>query len=181
MASNNPLIKDNSSSSNFSYLFNNFNPAFSNLFEINVENEEFGPNHVLYATGINLKGDNITLKRHEVSKLFSLERYNRNDIVTINWREDDNFSIKNFHMAWISKFYNREKDVYISYDTKEEAIKNLYKKLKVNMQGGYSLILEGVLPQSALDLNLNWSGPEVVNYSTTYYVTSWEWKDPQQT
>jgi hypothetical protein len=168
-------------------LFAEYNPAFTNLFTAILysgvsslevaRNEGLAQYSMLHATSISFKGSGITLKRHNVTKLFSLEDYQRSDIVTITWREDDHFTVRNFHKEWLHQFYDEESDTYYSYNTDADAQAALMKNIHVNLhEGNAKLKLEGVLPQRIPDLDLSWEAPGVITYTLSYYVTSWDWE-----
>lgn len=171
----------NVSSNNIKKLFD-YKPAYGNMFTVYVYagssiglSSDVASYSGLHATSIKFAGAQLTLKRHNVSKLFSLEKFQLSDLVTITWREDSEFFVRKMHQEWLASFYNKEKDHFISYDSQLEANKHLTRTIKIVLQNGYEIKLEGVLPQSIPDLDLSWESSNVVTYSLTYYVPKWSW------
>lgn len=159
-------------------LFSEYKPAYSNIFTIRAFSgfkEDISNYSTLHATSLTFTGAGITLKRHNVTKLFALSNYQRSDEVTITWREDANFSIRDFHQNWIKKFYDEVNDCYISYSSKKEVKSNLAKDFKVYLPNNITLHLKDVYPQKIPELSLSWETSGIISYSITYYVTSWEW------
>jgi|LSQX01.1.fsa_nt_gb hypothetical protein len=168
---------------NIRSLFTDYSPGFGNLFTVNFITkgqgvEEYLRYSTLHASSISFAGAGITLKRHDTTKLFALEKYQRSDIVTITWRENKNFAVKDLHQKWLSKFYNEEKDHYISYDSKEEAQEALFKDIRVELPDNVTIRLNNILPQKVPDLNLSWESSGIITYNISYYVTSWDWSKP---
>ena len=165
---------------NIRSLFTDYSPGFSNLFTVKFITKETGVVELLeysslHASSVSFAGAGITLKRHDTTKLFALDKYQRSDSVTISWREDSNFTVKKFHQAWLSNFYDEKNDHYISYDSKEKAKNALYKDIRVELPNNMEIKLNDVLPQKVPDLELSWESSNIITYNITYYVTSWSW------
>jgi hypothetical protein len=158
-----------------------WDPAYQNLFSIAIEGSDLDGYELYHAKGINILGAKLQLKRNAVTKLFAMEKYNRSDTVTIQWRESSTFTVRRFHQDWLKKFYDESTDHYISYDSKAAATAALMRNMTVYLQGGYQLKLQGMTPQFVPDLQLTWDSPSNVEYSVTYNVTSWSWTDGSTT
>lgn len=158
----------------------NHTPAFDNLFEASIYYGDSAEDAMtayskLHVVSLDFKGPQLVLKRHETAKLFTLQNYQLGDSVTITWREDAQFSVRKFHQEWLHKFYNEDRDCFISYDNVNEANKNLSRVIKIKLQNGHQVTLSGVYPQKIPDLKVDWNSKSNVQYTLTYYVTSWEW------
>lgn len=146
-------------------------PAYKNEFYAIIDDI---PNTQFLVSSVSFAGSKLTLTRHNVSKLFTLDKFNRADDVTITWREDSGYSVRSLHQDWFKKFYNEKEDYYISH----EGTPNVYKSMSVHLGNGLVLRLNNLLPTSIPDLQLSWSSPSITEYSLTYKVTTWEWKEP---
>lgn len=181
-------------------LYTNYKPAYNNLYEITIsggDHPEDINNYIkFHATSVGFGDETIGLTRNDVTKQFQLNdtnAYKRADTLTIVWRENEKWAVKKYHEDWLSMFYNKEKDCYLSYSD-SDAINKLYRTIIItlpkngtfgdNTETGYNKIkFEKVLPAGAPGLNLAWSTQaNIITHSLNYYVTDWGWvKDSDST
>lgn len=143
-------------------------PAYKNEFYAIIDGI---PNTQFLVSSVSFAGSKLTLTRHNVSKLFTLDKFNRADDVTITWREDSGYSVRTLHQDWFKEFYDEINDCYKSHDN----TLNVYKNMSVYLGNGLVLRLNKLLPTSIPDLQLSWSSPSITEYSLTYKVTTWAW------
>lgn len=168
-----------------------YKPAFKNLYKIeifdmysytDIENRAFNEAMqsyiLLHAYQVDLDGESLTLQRNPVTKQFSLagkgESYKLVSELKITWRESDIWFVKKYHENWLSRFYNRDTDQYISGT--EGKARNFLITLPSSSKSDLRLLLTGVYPKDTGGVNLQW-GPSgsIVTHSLNYYVTAWRW------
>jgi len=147
-------------SSNITSIYNNYHPAFKNLYKIEIYpgssedvTEDIKTYIGLHATSITFNGETLSLERNEVTKNFQIggnTPYNRTDELTITWREDEYWKVKRYHDDWLNCLYDRDRDCFISYplDSNNKvkgrdvgivsgnsyiSRKNLFRKIKVKL------------------------------------------------
>ena len=173
--------------SDLSYIYKDYTPAIKNLYEIFILSEEDTISNLLkyHATSVSFNGEKLNLIRHEGTKNFAFSNspYERTDTLTITWRETSDWSVKKFHEDWISLFYDRSKDQYISteYGTSLEGNQRTktFKITLPHLQKSESydqLYFYGVLPCETGGLDLAWSSsPSIVTHTINYYVKYWDY------
>ncbi len=156
-----------------------YQAAYKNDFEVqDLSDYSQGlVNHApLHAVSVKFAGAKLTLERHDITKLFSLSKYQRTDDVTITWRESKDFLVRKYHQDWLHLFYNETMDRYVSLSGNQtpEAY-GLARSFRILLPGGYHITLTGLFPVSIPELDLNWSDNAIIQYTMTYKVTSWAW------
>lgn len=175
--------------SNLTDVYLNYKPAYNNLYGIEIFSVD-GTTDVMndyiqfHATNVTFNGESLNLNRNEVTKLFAVSEsntYSRTNDLSITWRENADWDVKKYHEDWIALFYDREKDQYLSADTKHPA-RERYRKIVITLPSSSStdkvlkFTLEDVLPKTMGNLNLGW-GPQanIITHSMSYYPTKWSW------
>ena len=182
-------------------LYRDYVPAITNLYTVEIysagnmnQDKTLEANSYIkfHAPVVSIGSQSLALQRDEITKLFKLSDKNaftRIDQLSITWREADDWRVRKYHEAWLGKFYNVEKDCFISYDNPES--EGLVRKIKVIMpktmasdttslsptalQQDHALEFL-VYPQNTGDIGLGWSAsPSIVTHQLNYYVTSWKW------
>lgn len=163
----------------------NFRPASNNIFEVyfiktGTQREidsEFSNITAFSCSNVNFNGEEIDISRHDVTKFFCVKDFKRQDQLKLTFIESKDRIVRRYHEDWISGFYNRSKDCFKSYDTKEEAQAALYRNIKVKFpkdeKNKWVLSLEGVMIKSTPNLELKWGEPTLETPSLTYVVSSW--------
>lgn len=184
-----------------SELYTNYKPAYDNLYKVEIFSADgyaFAPgvndinltNYISFHTySVSFNGESLSLERDALTKRFKLKTsnsYSRTDTLTLGWRENVSWEVKQYHDNWLAKFYNRETDNYISYDKEPEsrnsANAQLYRNIRVTLmneeqdESKYKyVIFKNVLPNTTGGISLGWKEtPSIVSHSITYYVTEWE-------
>ena len=192
----------NITESSIEYLYNQYKPAYNNLYEVtltyglgagnsdfknkwsfnNDSNQSFSNYIRFHATDVDFGGESIAMVRNAVTKNFTLSSqnaYSRNDTLKITWREDADWKVKKFHEDWVSLLYNREEDHFNSVDNAED----LYMTVKVRIPiesstENNTIVFEGVFPNNVPGIKLTWAtAPTVVTHGMIYYVTRWYWEN----
>lgn len=181
-------------------LYRDYVPAITNLYTIEIysvgssqdKTQEANDYIKFHAPAISIGSQTLTLERDNITKLFKLSDKNaftRIDQISITWREADDWRVRKYHEAWLGKFYDVEKDCFISYDHPEN--EGLIRKINVimpqsivsdntsmapiDLQKAHALEFL-VYPQNTGDIGLGWSAsPTIVTHQLNYYVTSWKW------
>lgn len=156
-------------------------PASSNLFEVSINS--FKETSILHCTAIRFGGAHLEFTRSNATKLFTLDRYQPADEVTITWREDASHSVRLFHEKWAANFYDRDNDQYISSAAAENPLGNKLRSAVVTIQKMTSnnlttvgeLHLVNMIPTQIPDLELDWASESAIEYQLSYKVESWYW------
>ena len=177
-------------------IYSNYNPAFNNIYTVTIMDS--GTNGIasaedinyflqFQAPGVSFNGESLNLERNWATKKFQVSSspYTWSDTLTIKWRESDDWRVKKFHENWISLFYDRSDDSFISYESKNAITEaGLYKDFKILLPTSKSknaptaIIFKNVLPSRVGDFNFAWtSSPSVISHSMTYYVEDWYWEE----
>lgn len=183
-------------------IYTNFIPALKNLYTVSISEDSAGLSFseniekklILYqASSVQFGEESLELTRDNFTKKFKLASgsgegsFKRSNTLTITWREDNNWSVKKFHEAWLGLFYDKEKDCYKSIDWrtgKREPFNNAasrYKNFTITLPFSGSaknpqIEFINVLPQNTGGLDLAWgSSPSAVEYTLTYFVENWRW------
>lgn len=141
-------------------------------------------NYLKYnAPSVQVNGENLTLERNPVTLKFRLpssgRAYERADILSITWRESDDYRVKTYHENWISLFYDRSTDQYRSCEDPDE--EGLYRTIRIKLGNKKALKFNRVLPKNVAGLNLSWgNNPSIITHSMEYYIESWEWEDIEE-
>ncbi len=163
------------------------NSAFENLFELSLMHSNADPLlsdfPVTNIKGIKIGNFSFDLKRdtftrkHKIT-LDSLKYY---DNITIDWMEDDSFSVFDFHKKWKSLYYDESKQTWVVGPY------NRYINLKLKIQSSSPNILsprgEGyktnqlvfelrniALPKNLPSFDLQYSKSDEIAYSISYPV-----------
>ena len=193
------LTSDYGFSSNSSILGKN--AAFENLFEItamsNGENNSVVLPSVIRSegftsfdstipinniTGISIPSFKFKLKRSSMTRKYGINsgsiEYPGN--ITIQWMEDDNFSVTHFHNFWKSQYYDEENQCWVT----GRPGKFINLKVKVSSHTGNVLTedslspegktlvfeLRGVgLPSKLPDFSFEYSKADVIKYGSMSY------------
>ena len=163
----------------------NFRPAFNNLFEVffiksGVQGPldgEFSKVMMFSCSGVNFNGEDLDIKRHNVTKLFYMDDYKRQDNLKLTFIENKDRVVRRYHENWMSSFYDRKRDCFKSYDTKEEALRALCRTIKVKFpkdeESVWVLSLEGVMIKKTPGLDMKWGEPSCETLTIEYAVSSW--------
>lgn len=178
-----------------------FRPAFNNLFEIRVTPGTAGrsgtqtptsppPDFLgnvdeqyprFYCTSFNFIGDNFNTTRDLNTHLQKVQTgggYERNNQITVNWRENENYDVHRLHQAWIRAFYNRGSSRYISGGL-EVKFRNMEIYLEAPVINGQTLdttarlVLYHMVPQKLPDMTLAWNSSDAIEYSISYNYHWW--------
>jgi hypothetical protein len=145
-----------------------------------------------------------TKERHPLTKQQLIDGVSFVDTVTITWLEDKYLDVWNYHRTWMSYFYDREKDQFISgaYGKKRSAtivlqeLKDMRSVDQVSVgnaegiqgQAGtiqHILELRGLMPTKLPDLGFSWGkdDQQSIEIPLTYKIDSISYKivDPQRT
>lgn len=173
-------------SNNINSLYNDYNPAFDNLYTVEISTysssgklgkgldskgtsgtrgEELnliGDYIKLHATAVQFNGESLQLERNEVTKNFQLSdnAYTRTDTLSITWRESDEWIVKKYHDEWLSLFYNKEGDHYWSYPRTYSSTEP-----NINVAGYVSLENKDIYRRFVITLPINKGG----NSSSRYF------------
>ena len=164
----------------------NFRPAFNNLLEVFFINlgeprpldSEFSNVMMFSCSGVNFNGENLDIKRHDVTKLFYIDDYKRQDNLKLTFVENKDRIVRRYHENWMSSFYDRKKDCFKSYNTKEEALQALCRDIKVKFpkdeESVWVLSLNGVMIKQTPGLDFKWGEPSCETPTIEYVVSSWD-------
>ena len=164
----------------------NFRPAFNNLFEVffmksgelQPIDSEFSNVMMFSCSGVNFNGENLDIKRHDVTKLFYIDDYKRQDNLKLTFVENKDRIVRRYHENWMSSFYDRKKDCFKSYNTKEEALQALCRDIKVKFpkdeESVWVLSLNGVMIKQTPGLDFKWGEPSCEALTIEYAVSSWD-------
>lgn len=162
-------------------IYLNFNPAVKNLFTIQIlgdSDKELSTIAEFHATSVKIDDEAITLKRNEISKNFQVEEtsgYQWANKLSIKWRENDLWQVKSFHEKWISTIYDKDNDVYKSFELNSAGP---YKTFLITLPNDKAIKCYRVLPRNIGSIDLAWSNsPSIVEHNLDYYLTKWEWTD----
>lgn len=147
------------SSSDISELYNNYSPAFKNLYSVEIfdydlSNSQVKNNYMgstnsakssyhdyrigisslirFHSTSVKFNGETLNLERNSITKRFQVpiqNGYTLSDTLNITLRENDAWQVKRFHEQWMNEFYDREKDCWKS--ASDEDVKKRYKRIRV--------------------------------------------------
>lgn len=185
------IVDDNA----ITQIYKEYNPAFNNLYTIEMYSVSFDKesdmdieisDYIKYhAVDVSFDDESLNLSRNSVTKNFQLnanDQYTWPSMLKIQWREADDWKVKRYHENWVSKFYDKYRDCFISYDQKD-AMK-LYKTIKVTLPyvkigdkyEERSIYFKKVLPKNIGSFHFNWSTTgEIINHKMSYYVKEWNW------
>ena len=151
---------------------------------------------------LSLERDPIT-KRF---KLKNTDSYSRTNTLDITWRECDGWKVKRYHDSWVGLIYNRKDDHYWSQDVPLAGNLNnkIYRTITITFPyemdrpmdrpiiGGQSptnsenylykelkLGFYEVLPNTTGNISVGYSTTSnIVSHSLSYYVTDWDFLEP---
>lgn len=67
----------------------------------------------IYCTGYELPVNSLGYERNFYTKEFLPKEVKLSGEVVIHWIDTEKLDVWNFHQAWFSRFYNREKDAFV--------------------------------------------------------------------
>ena len=163
----------------------NFRPALNNVFEVyfiktgkqREIDSEFSNITAFTCSSVNFNGEEIDIARHDITKFFYMKDFKRQDHLKLTFLETKDRIVRRYHEDWLSCFYNREKDCFKSYDTKEEAQAALQRDVKVKFpkdeKSMWVLSFGGVMINQTPGIELKWGEPSIVTLPLSYVVSSW--------
>lgn len=184
-----------------SELYTNYKPAFDNLYKVEIFSAGSNSNdtsidninlenYICFHTySVSFNGESLSLERDNVTKNFKLKNsnsYTRTDTLTLGWRENISWDVKQYHDNWLARFYDKENDCYISYnkdpDSDYSANVQLYRNIRVTLMNEEQdtskykcVVFKKVLPNTTGGISLGWKeSPSIVSHNINYYVTEWE-------
>lgn len=177
------LEYDAVTSSDLQSIYKDYSPAYRNLYEVCILNSSGGSDDSakefsFLTTSISVKGEELRLKRNDVSKLFQVEdsnAYTWVDELSIKWREQDDWAVRKYHSDWISKFYSKENNHFLSAQNTND-IQSRYRTIKVLLpptaDGKKPVVtFSKVLPKVLPGVDLEWSkDSSVVTHQISYYI-----------
>lgn len=189
-------------SSDLTSIYNNYNPAYKNLYTVyiyprssTVEDESIASHIKFHTLNVSFNGESLGLTRNAVTKKFQLNAnnpYTWSDSLTITWRESDTWKVKKYHEDWLKLFYDKKSDCFLSYPTNSSdtylghSVDSLYRSIKVVLpnpvgpsdESNIGIVFDDVLPSNVGDFQFGWSSsPDVVTHSLKYFVGNWHWLD----
>jgi hypothetical protein len=72
------------------------------------------PNPKFRCKGVTIGGVSLTTKKYALTKENYIDTITTADSVTFDWDESHDAFIWAYHQAWFKRFYDRERDVYVS-------------------------------------------------------------------
>ena len=168
----------------------NFSPAFSNLYTLKLyplegSNDKLQPFFEFHSPKVDFNGESLTMKRNEVTKRFQLTEnaYKRTETVSITLRESEKWEVKRYHENWLSEFYNRKEDYYIS-SSNDTGLRGRYRKfriLRIFLPNCEDCLKMLILPTNTGNLNLGWGASgSIITHNITYNVENWKWEKIEQ-
>lgn len=195
-------------SNEISSIYNDYHPAFKNLYKIEIYpgtsesvTEDIKTYIGLHATSVMFNGETLNMERNEVTKNFQLSGgspYQRTNELTITWREDEFWKVKEYHDDWLECLYDRDSDCFISYplNPNETVVRdlnsnNIYKNIRISRNDLFRNIkitlpdhlskdavfieFNSILPKNTGGIDLGWgSSSDIIRHSISYYVTEWK-------
>lgn len=167
----------------------NFRPSLNNVFEVyfiktgkqRKIDSEFSNITAFTCSNVKFNGEEIDITRHDITKFFYMKDFKRQDQLQLTFLETKDRIVRRYHEDWLSCFYNREKDCFKSYDTKEEAQAALWRDVKVKFpkdeKSMWVLSFGGVMIKQAPGIELKWGEPSIETLSLSYAVSSWNLKE----
>lgn len=159
-----------------------------------------------HATKVSFNGESLSLERDPVTKRFKLKNkdsYSRTNTLEVTWRECDGWKVKRYHDNWVGLIYNRKDDHYWSQEVPLAGNINnkIYRTITIAfpyemdrpvMRGQGSTNSENyfykelqlrfyeVLPNTTGNISIGYSTTSnIVSHSLSYYVTDWEFLEPE--
>lgn len=177
------LEYDAVTSSGLQSIYKDYSPAYKNLYEVCILNSSGGTDDLakkfsFLTTSVSIKGEELKLRRNDVSKLFQVEdsnAYTWVDELSIKWREQDDWAVRKYHSDWISQFYSKAGNHFLSAKNEEDR-KSRYRKIEVLLPPtakGKKLTVTfyNVLPKVLPGIDLEWSkDSSVVMHQISYYI-----------
>lgn len=167
----------------------NFRPALNNVFEVyfiktGTQREidsEFSNITAFTCSSVNFNGEEIDIARHDITKFFYMKDFKRQDHLKLTFLETKDRIVRRYHEDWLSCFYDRKRDFFKSYDTKEEAQAALQRDVKVKFpkdeRSMWVLSFGGVMIKQTPGIELKWGEPSIVTLPLSYVVSSWDLKE----
>ena len=180
-------------------IYNNFRPAFKNLYTIEVSSynrkavvtytpsgrvttyvgdidSEVSTILKYHSQSVKFNGETLNLERNSITKRFQVPMqngYTWTDILTITIRESDKWKIKKDHEEWVKQFYDRESDRWLSTDDPTTRYRRVKITLPNNIQAEFL-----ILPAEVGGFDLGWgANADIVSHTMNYKVENWRWID----
>lgn len=166
-------------------IYTNYIPQFSNMYIVqifsndsSIENSESHKkikSYIqLHAKDILYGEDSLQFIRDNATKKFHLsgdKPYTWTEDLSIIWDESNKWQVKKYHEEWISKFYNKETDTFIS------GVEGKYRNIVVYVSqydGKYTKFsFNNVIPTNMSGLHLAWTNsPSITSDTFKYKVES---------
>lgn len=158
-------------------IYKDFVPAVKNLYNVSIfaangysQDDIFNSKYPNYhATSVKIGDEELSLQRNDILKQFCIDEssgYKWANSLSIRWREDQNWTIRKYHEAWIDIIYDKRRDVF------KQAIESPYKTISITLPSGVVIVCEGVLPKNIGDIDLAWGKQgSIVEPQLNYYVS----------
>lgn len=175
-------------SSELSTIYNDYSPAFDNLYTIEIfytgsarYQDDISGYIRFHAPSVQFDGESLSLERNPITKKFQTtgDEFTRVDKLTISWRESDDLRVKKYHDNWLKLFYDRENDCFLSYPYNGLDKKYLYRDIHISIPHNSRdkkevFVFSDVLPRVSPGLSLSWkNNGGIISHSLDYYVTDW--------
>jgi hypothetical protein len=162
-----------------------------NLFEMTLFQNEGDSNNTItnanfFCKGFKINGAGFDLERNYANKEFFVKNYKVADTLTIEWRENADLYIYDYHFDWVTSYYNRFGDYFeVGVNPKRHAtiqfqsIKETADKFTISTEfiPKFTLQFYGLIPVDLPELEGGWDRTgESVNRSITYKFDSWTFK-----
>ena len=166
-------------------IYTNYIPQFSNIYIVQIfstdseiENSESHKNIKnyiqLHAKDINFGEENIQFVRNNATKKFHFSSdnpYTWADDLDIIWDESNKWAVKQYHIDWVSHFYDKESDKFVS------GVTGKYRTIIVYVSqydGKYTKFqFNNVIPTNISGLHLAWTNtPNITSNTFKYKVES---------
>jgi len=159
-----------------------------NLFEMTLFQNEIDSNNTItdanfFCKGFKINGAGFDLERNYANKEFFVKNYKVADTLTIEWRENADLYIYNYHQRWVDSYYDRYNDCFVvganpkRHATIEfQSIKETAGEFNISTDFTTKFILQfyGLIPVDLPELEGGWDRTgETVNRSITYKFDKW--------
>ena len=168
-------------------IYTNFSPAFKNLYEISVfSDDKFSSDDKIssgwakfHATSVKIDDEELSLQRNDALKQFHVDEstgYKWASTLSIKWREDSKWSVRQYHENWIGIIYDKKTDRFKSIDLSSST--SPYKYLKITLPDKMVIKCFGVLPKNIGNIDLAWGKQGgIIEPQLNYYISRVEVAD----
>lgn len=180
------------------YIVNIYANADENNLDFTRDTEAMNNFLTFNSPSISFNEERLNLERDKHTKKFKVsssgQPYQRQDTLTVTWRENDDWAVKKYHEEWVGLFYDRENDQYKSAavnigtsgsSSRQVSAENLYRTIRVTLidkaKGDNTIVFKNVIPASVPGIgSLQWTAaPIIVQHSMSYYVEDWYWENTE--